>query len=176
MPTDSDTVPFPNSYWVVPGYLLAGEYPIGHDPNQALNRISRILQAGITSFIDLTQIGEAPLYSMLLNNIPSKDEVNYKHFHQPIKDFSIPTVKFMKDTLDLLDELISAGTKTYIHCLGGIGRTGTVVGCYLVRHGRKPNEALDWLTYLRRNTPDWWYSSPESTAQKDMILNWRIGQ
>ena len=30
----------------------------------------------------------------------------------------------------------------YLHCWGGVGRTGTVVGCWLVRHGRTGDEAL----------------------------------
>jgi len=64
----------------------------------------------------------------------------------------------------------------YVHCLGGIGRTGTVVGCYLVRHGLPGEEALEHLQNLRKETPDWWFQSPESSAQKNMILDWKVGQ
>ena len=30
----------------------------------------------------------------------------------------------------------------YVHCWGGIGRTGTTVGCWFVRHGRTGDQAL----------------------------------
>ena len=42
---------------------------------------------------------------------------------------------FLKHILDEIDGAILNGKTVYVHCLGGIGRTGTVVGCYLVRHG-----------------------------------------
>ena len=46
-----------------------------------------------------------------------------------------PGVGVMKRILDDVDEAIAGGGLTYVHCWGGIGRTGTVVGCWLVRHG-----------------------------------------
>ena len=49
----------PNTYWVVPGKFLAGEYP-GHktDPTKAAGKISALLAAGVTTFIDLTEEDE----------------------------------------------------------------------------------------------------------------------
>ncbi|MBA3406233.1 MAG: dual specificity protein phosphatase family protein [Gemmatimonadaceae bacterium] len=35
-----------------------------------------------------------------------------------------------------------SGHSIYVHCWGGVGRTGTVVGCYIVRHGRTGDDAL----------------------------------
>jgi protein-tyrosine phosphatase len=66
------------------------------------------------------------------------------------------------------------GRKIYLHCWGGIGRTGTTVGCYLVRHGRTGEEAL-------RQLAEWWKKvpksrihihSPETHEQADFILKW----
>ena len=41
----------------------------------------------------------------------------------------------MTRILDDVDAALADGGAVYVHCWGGIGRTGTVVGCWLVRHG-----------------------------------------
>lgn len=176
MPPNPADVPIPASYWILPSQFLAGEYPGSFDPLETKKRLRRFLDRGINAFIDLTQPNEASQYSLLLLKISDERKIKIIYRRCGIVDFSIPTIDFMKDILDRLDEFIASGKIVYLHCLGGIGRTGTVVGCYLVRHGRTPQEALDWLTYLRRNTPRWWWTSPESPAQKEMILAWKKDQ
>jgi hypothetical protein len=53
-----DTRPDPNTYWVVAGKLLAGEYPGARDPEEARRRLRRFLAAGVRHFIDLTEVDE----------------------------------------------------------------------------------------------------------------------
>lgn len=48
------TVPQENSYWVVPGILLAGEYPRTQEQSSSIVQLESMLFAGITRFIDLT--------------------------------------------------------------------------------------------------------------------------
>ena len=50
--------PLPNTYWVVPGRLAAGEYPGAKDPVEAAARLRALLRAGIDHFIDLTEAHE----------------------------------------------------------------------------------------------------------------------
>ena len=58
--------PIPNSYWVVPGRLLAGEYP-GVTPRRTmLENMHVLLDAGVTHFIDLTEEGVDAPYSVAL--------------------------------------------------------------------------------------------------------------
>jgi hypothetical protein len=59
-----------------------------------------------------------------------------------IVDFGVPSPQEMTAILDVLDAALAAGRVVYLHCWGGVGRTGTVVGCYLVRHGMRGEEAL----------------------------------
>jgi hypothetical protein len=56
--------------------------------------------------------------------------------------------------------------------LGDIGRTGTVIGCYLVQQGMDGQDALDCIAQLRRGTPEGKISSPETGAQCQMVLGW----
>ena len=58
--------PDPNTYWVVPGKLLAGEYPRAVDSEEARKRLRSFLAAGVRHFIDLTEAGEFTPYAELL--------------------------------------------------------------------------------------------------------------
>ena len=69
------------------------------------------------------------------------------------------------------------GKMPYVHCWGGIGRTGTVVGCWLARHGGGGEDALNQLKQLWTNcTKSAIRNSPETDEQENFILNWRQGQ
>ncbi|HEX4618183.1 MAG TPA: hypothetical protein VH135_00560, partial [Steroidobacteraceae bacterium] len=54
--------PLANCYWVVPGRLLAGEHPGGASPEATRERLRRLLEAGVATFVDLTEPGELASY------------------------------------------------------------------------------------------------------------------
>jgi hypothetical protein len=174
--TKALTVPFPNSYWVIPKKLLAGEYPYAKGEAEGTKKLARLLKTGIRAIVDLTMLGDGVSYfaELMMFADSMGCTIAYKRF--AIRDVSVPEINTMKTILDWIDEKLTENSPTFIHCLGGIGRTGTVVGCYMVRHGMTGSEALESITYLRRTTPDWWYVSPETWQQKDFILNWKIGE
>ena len=76
--------PDPNTYWVIEGRFLAGEYPGARDPAQARRKIAAFLNAGITTFIDLTEPHELAPYEPLLADAGAE----YNRF--PIRDMSVP--------------------------------------------------------------------------------------
>ena len=51
-------VPFPRSYWVRPGKLLAGCYPGAPGPREATRKLKGLLDAGIRGFISLMEPNE----------------------------------------------------------------------------------------------------------------------
>ena len=68
---------------------------------------------------------------------------------------------------------IEQNRPVYVHCLGVISPTGTVVGCYLARHGYVSDQRLiRHIQFLRKNAINHHLMSPETNQQIDLILSW----
>ena len=75
--------PLPNTYWVIPGRMLAGEYPLGADDDDARRRLALLCEAGVDYFVDLTEEGELPGYRHLL-------PAHSQHVRSAIADTWVP--------------------------------------------------------------------------------------
>lgn len=166
-------VPFAGCYWVLPQLLLAGSHPGRGDDLRTRGRLEALVGAGIRFFIDLTGPQELPDYRALLNRAAHEMGVELTYLWHPIVDFSIPSVEKMREILDEIDRQHALGRSVYLHCRGGIGRTGTVVGCYLVRHGLSGEQALGQIATLRKQSAAGVQSSPETLEQVSMVLKWQ---
>ena len=167
--------PHNNCYWVIPNKLLAGEYPGAWQSDASRRRINAYLDAGVNFFVDLTEAGELPPYVSELQLEAQKRDITADHQRMSIVDMNIPeSPAFMTGILDIIDSAIDAGRTVYVHCWGGIGRTGTVIGCYLVRHGNSGDEALGELARLWQNVEKRYYypRSPQVDSQHDFVRNW----
>jgi hypothetical protein len=158
--------PIPDSYRVRPG-LLAGEYPGAPTDAQALQKLQQLLAIGVDLFLDLTEAGEYNLnpYAPLLPE-------GVEHRRMAIPDMGTPSPEHMACILDTIDAALDNDQTVYVHCFGGIGRTGTVVGCHLARHGLSGEAALARIAQLRQDTPDGYRTSPETRAQRAMVHGW----
>ena len=162
--------PIVNCYWVVPGKLLAGEYPRNIDDESSQPKLSSLTEAGVSVFIDLTEEGELRPYTQWLG------EETHQRFE--IVDTGVPrSLGLTTAILDAIDEHIDGGRTVYVHCMGGIGRTGTIIGCWLARHYHPGQAALDRLRELWRACPKSRYrQSPERWEQEQYILDWEEGR
>ncbi|MET0534800.1 MAG: ADP-ribosylglycohydrolase family protein [Steroidobacter sp.] len=170
--TGNSPVPIPNSYWVRPGQLLAGEYPGSMSRPEAMERVQKLLNAGVTSFLDLTEDGEMPAYDGLLREL-TEQHVRYRRF--AILDHGLPdSPAHMMKILDFIDAELTAGQCVYVHCRAGIGRTGTTVGCHLIRSGLANEDALDRLQDLWQQCgrSRRWPTIPETDEQVEFVRLW----
>ena len=169
------TTPIPNSYWVIPGQLIAGEYPGAPDEVTERRRLEALLDAGVTLFIDLTEAGEYDLrpYAPQAGALAAARGRLLEHRRMSIPDLGTPSPATMRAILDTIDAALAAGRMLYVHCYAGVGRTGTVVGCHLVRHGRRGAEALEEIAERRSLLPRAHWRSPETDAQRNLVLTWR---
>jgi protein-tyrosine phosphatase len=161
--------PIPDSY-VVAERLLAGEYPGAADSDTAGRRLRAFAETGITTFVDLTHPADSlASYEHLLGS-------DARRLAHPIVDLGTTTVPHMTRILDDVDAALAAEHAVYVHCWGGIGRTGTVVGCWLVRHCLDDGDAMRTIARLRRGMPDAWAASPQTAAQRAMVSEWKPGR
>ena len=161
-------LPLSNCYWVLPGQLLAGEHPGGSTAAATRVRLQRLLEAGVSCFLDLTQSGELPPYDADLP--PGVD-----YFRKPIPDHGIPLQPgHMAELLDCLREALRSGRVVYLHCRAGIGRTGTVAGCLLVESGLAGDAAVDELNrrWQQSGRAVLWPQVPETPEQTEYVRRW----
>ena len=178
--------PTGRSYWVVEGRLAAGAYPgkAGRGDREHVPEVlEQLLGAEIDTFVNLTQ--DDP------EVFPHGSDIHLTRYHGdvdgravvlacPIPDMGVPHggPEEMVGILDVLDEALAAGGIAYVHCWGGLGRTGTVVGCWLARHGyASGRHVLEVLADLRVGDLDGGHrQSPQTRDQERMVVDWVAGR
>ena len=168
----------PQHYPIEAGKLYGGEYPGHPQPEVAKIRLRSLITLGIRTFVDLTAPADrmAP-YEGLLVELENEAGGPLRRISLPIADMGIPEAgETMQTILRHIRESCSLSPAVYVHCWGGIGRTGTVVGCWLRECGYDPEAALAHVQHLYtshmpkvRIHPE----SPQTPAQKDYIRNWK---
>src|SRR5688500_18855069 len=127
---------------IEPGRLVVGRHPCAGELEDASRVVRQLVGDGVTLFVDLTQDGELEPYAHHL-------EPPVRRLSRPIRDLSVPGGEELVETLDAIDAELEAGGAVYLHCWAGCGRTGVVAGCWLVRHGATPEEALARIAETR---------------------------
>jgi atypical dual specificity phosphatase len=115
--------------------LAAMSYPESEDAFALLWRI------GIRALINLA---EEPLPEEILRNVGILAE------HIPVVDFTAPSLKQVERVITMIHFYLEKNMPVAVHCIAGLGRTGTILACYLVGEGKSADEAI---TAIRRWRP-----------------------
>ncbi|KAG8982795.1 hypothetical protein FRB94_007854 [Tulasnella sp. JGI-2019a] len=192
--------PLQNSYWATP-ILLASEYPADRSDEITTMKLTALLDVGIRDFYDLTEDGELQSYEQILESIVTERGWSYegygsvgqaespvaannatiivRHRRFSIQDGGLPDRSTLHGVLQAIQDSASQDRKAVVHCAGGIGRTGTIVGCWLVQSGSvnqaegqsAGQEALSVLKRKWRGVEKNWRApqTPESAQQMAFV-------
>ncbi len=161
--------PIRNSYMVT-DRVYAGEYPRDYDEKKSVEKIRKFERFGITHFIDLTGKGELRPYDQMLAS-------QIQHIRFPIQDVSIPvSIESVKELIGQIHGILNESdrNKVYIHCWGGVGRTGTIVGCLLShQYNYDYKDTMDALKKAFSDCPKSAHRvTPETKEQSDFIARY----
>jgi hypothetical protein len=128
-------------YWVTrhPAPLAGMSYPRGHSWGD-------LQRAGFSHVVCLTH-AEAPYdpLPLAVTSVPMQDLYNRRAPDDPDNEIAQTVV-----ATDFVVARLRAGEGVVVHCHAGRGRTGTVIGCALVRLGHDPATVVDWLHRVQR--------------------------
>ena len=141
-PPPPPTVIFPRQFcWLIEGELGGLPRPGVVDERSA--DLDGLGQLKVTTLVNLEEHQVVPLAEIEARGIEA--------LHWPIVDMSVPPMKTLLEWLDALHQRIAHGEVIAVHCLAGLGRTGTMLAAYLVRHrGYAAASALERVRGLRR--------------------------
>ncbi len=140
----------PHFSWLVEQKLAALSYPESEDAFTLLWKL------GIRAMINLA---EEPLPG----EIPRKVGILTEHI--PVVDFTAPTLQQVEQALAMIHFCLDREMPVAVHCIAGLGRTGTILACYLVGQGISAEEAI---TTIRK----WRPGSIEISEQEAVIYEY----
>lgn len=138
--------------------------PGRRDRNRDLQKdIQTIKNNGIGSVVTLITDDELEFYGVPSLELElQKEGLHTKHVS--IVDQGIPTEDELKELVSWIDYRVGNNDKVLVHCVGGLGRTGTVVSSYLKKyHKLSANSAIDMVRKSRSPR------SVESKVQEEMV-------
>ena len=136
-----------NFSWLIDGKLAGSAIPTSKD------EIKWVQEQGVKSIVT---IREEPLADEWIK------DVNYLHVMS--NDMGVPEFDDLIHTVDFIHRRITHNEFVLVHCLAGLGRTGTVLACYLVKY---QNMTADEATQkVREERP----GSIQSYPQEEIIF------
>ena len=136
-----------NFSWLIEGKLAGSAIPTSKD------EIKWIQEEGVKSIVT---VREESLDDDWIKNI------NYLHIHS--NDMGVPEFEDLIKAVDFIHQRITNNEPVMVHCLAGLGRTGTILACYLIKYQKL--SADDSIQKVRESRP----GSIQSFPQEEIIF------
>ena len=138
-----------NFSWLIENKLAGSAIPTSKDEVQWLH------EQGVKSIVT---IREEPLDNGWIN------KMNYLHVLSD--DMGVPTFEDLANSIDFIHERIQNNEPVLVHCLAGMGRTGTILACYMIKYQKMSAE--DAIQHIREKR----HGSIQSFVQEEMIFQY----
>tara|TARA_B100000959_G_scaffold123135_1_gene129241 strand:+ start:96 stop:590 length:495 start_codon:yes stop_codon:yes gene_type:complete len=136
-----------NFSWIIEEKLAGSAIPTSKE------EIDWLKQEGVKSIVT---IREEPLEDEWIKG------VNYLHVHS--NDMGIPEFSDLVNSVDFIHQRITNDEPVMVHCLAGLGRTGTILACYLIKYeGMTADDAIEKVRRER-------HGSIQSFSQEEIIF------
>ncbi len=151
---------------IAPGSLAITLLPGRRDFDRSLDAdIDEILGHGISNVVCLATQGELDSFGVRnLLDIYKKQGLDTHHL--PILDQEVASPKLTSAAVKWINDALSAGKKVLVHCVGGLGRAGTVAACTLVSNGVAPDAAIAHVREARSQR------ALETAVQVEFVANY----
>ena len=138
-----------NFSWILEGKLAGSAIPTSKD------EVTWLQEQGVKTIVT---IREEPL---------DKDWVSQMNYlHVLSDDMGVPTFEDLKNSVDYVHKKIQNNEPVMVHCLAGLGRTGTILACYLIKYEKMSAE--DAIQHVRKKR----HGSIQSFVQEEMIFQY----
>ena len=138
-----------NFSWLVDDKLAGSAIPTSKD------EINWLHEQGVKSIVT---IREEPLDENWVG------EMKYLHVHS--NDMGVPTFDDLNESVDFIHKRIEDNDPVMVHCLAGLGRTGTILACYLIKYEKMSAE--DAIQHVREKR----HGSIQSFVQEELIFQY----
>ena len=138
-----------NFSWLIEDKLAGSAIPTSKD------EVKWLQEEGVKSIVT---IREEPL------DDDWTSDVNYLHVLSD--DMGVPTFDDLKNSVDFIHDRIENNEPVLVHCLAGLGRTGTILACYLIKYQKMSAEYA--IQHVRKKR----HGSIQSFVQEELIFQY----
>jgi atypical dual specificity phosphatase len=136
-----------NFSWIIEKKLAGSAIPTSKE------EVDWLKEEGVKSIVT---IREEPLDDDWI------DDIEYLHIHS--NDMGVPEFDDLIFSVDYIHRRLENNEPVMVHCLAGLGRTGTILACYLIKHEKM--SADDAITKIRKERS----GSIQSYSQEEIIF------
>jgi len=136
-----------NFSWLIENKLAGSAIPT------SIDEVKWVIDQGVKSIVT---VREEPLDDEWVNEV--------KYLHIMSNDMGVPEFVDLGSAVDFVHRRITNNEPVMVHCLAGLGRTGTILACYLVKYQNM--SADEAIQKVREERP----GSIQSYPQEEIIF------